>query len=231
MCDPIEPDAQTTTLVDNLRNTVGDLEEEVGDLEEEVCDLRAEGRWQRRQSDRLEALRQRQQDAVIARNEQIATLRSAIGRYERKNIELLTELGALRSSYYYSLDVAKRRSEKIFCLQEQLTDMACLGHYSQGEKTSPKKVVYGGVLATVAEAEMDDFDRAQVYERHYKTNADLCSGGVHFRDAGGWPVVEPESLRSLSDDAARTIQKFWRSVPVTPSPSLSLLSFSLCLFH
>jgi hypothetical protein len=36
MCDTIEPDAGAATLVDNLRNTVGDLEDEVDELNEQL---------------------------------------------------------------------------------------------------------------------------------------------------------------------------------------------------
>jgi len=149
MCDEVEPSQ-------NLTIRLSDLENEVNDLSERDRHATASAEMFRDNFMRMEQLRQRQQDRLIAKNEQIAALRSNV-------VELEWDAAELRKTYEYSLGVSVRRSETIYRLQEQLDEMARLDHYCQGEKKTPRKVVWGGVLAS-KEAEMDEFDGSSVVE-------------------------------------------------------------------
>jgi hypothetical protein len=142
ICDEVEP-SKTITI------RLGDLEDEVDELRERDRHATEAAEMFRVNFMRMEQLRQRQQDRVIAKNEQIAALR--------------LELVELRKTYEHSLEVSVHRSETIYRLQEQLDEMAHLDRYCQGEKTTPTKVVWGGVLAS-KEAEMDEFDGSSVVE-------------------------------------------------------------------
>ena len=142
ICDEVEP-SKTITI------RLGDLEDEVDKLSERDRHATEAAEMYRDSFMRMEQLRQRQQDRVIAKNEQIAALR--------------LELVELRKTYEHSLGVSVHRSETIYRLQEQLDEMAHLDHYCQGEKTTPRKVVWGGVLAS-KEAEMDGFDGSSIVE-------------------------------------------------------------------
>ena len=149
ICDEVEPSQ-------NLTIRLSDLENEVNDLSERDRHATASAEMFRDNFMRMEQLRQRQQDRVIAKNEQIAALRSHV-------VDLERDAAELRKTYEYSLGVSVRRSETIYRLQEQLNEMARLDHYCQGEKTTPRKVVWGGVLAS-KEAEMDGFDGSSIVE-------------------------------------------------------------------
>jgi hypothetical protein len=149
MCDEVEPSQ-------NLTIRLSDLEDEVSDLSERDRHATASAEMFRENFLRMEQLRQRQQDRVIKKNGQIAALRSQV-------VELEWDAAELRKTYEHSLGVSVRRSETIYRLQEQLNEMARLDHYCQGEKTTPRKVVWGGVLAS-KEAEMDGFDGSSIVE-------------------------------------------------------------------
>ena len=149
ICDEVEPSQ-------NLTIRLSDLEDEVSDLSERDRHATASAEMFRDNFLRMEQLRQRQQDRVIKKNGQIAALRSHV-------VELEWDAAELRKTYEYSLGVSVRRSETIYRLQEQLDEMARLDHYCQGEKTTPRKVVWGGVLAS-KEAEMDGFDGSSIVE-------------------------------------------------------------------
>lgn len=149
MCDEVEP-SQNFTI------RLSDLEDEVSDLSERDRHATASAEMFRNNFLRMEQLRQRQQDRMIKKNEQIAALRSHV-------VELEWDASELRKTYEHSLGVSVRRSETIYRLQEQLDEMARLDHYCQGEKTTPRKVVWGGVLAP-KEAEMDGFDGSSIVE-------------------------------------------------------------------
>jgi hypothetical protein len=175
ICDEVEP-SKTITI------RLGDLEDEVDELRERDRHATEAAEMFRVNFMRMEQLRQRQQDRVIAKNEQIAALR--------------LELVELRKTYEHSLEVSVHRSETIYRLQEQLDEMAHLDRYCQGEKTTPTKVVWGGVLAS-KEAEMDEFDGSSVVEceaRHLPHTEDL-----------------PLLLMRMHHFAAREIQRILRA--------------------
>jgi hypothetical protein len=178
ICDEVEP-SKTITI------RLGDLEDEVDELRERDRHATEAAEMFRVNFMRMEQLRQRQQDRVIAKNEQIAALR--------------LELVELRKTYEHSLEVSVHRSETIYRLQEQLDEMAHLDRYCQGEKTTPTKVVWGGVLAS-KEAEMDEFDGSSVVE---------C-------EARPLPHTEdlPLLLMRMHHFAAREIQRILRAYNV-----------------